>query len=104
MYHALPNHLFYRAARHEANPALVTLWNIIANLDPEPIVLMGKMMSAGAIIMQIAQSGTDPLPSVNHTPPPKKPLPHLSSPCLPFCNSCILIRLRTRVQQKFETL
>nr|XP_022331156.1 beta-lactamase domain-containing protein 2-like [Crassostrea virginica] len=63
MYHALPNHLFYRAARHEANPGLVTLWNIIANLDPEPIVLMGKMMSAGAIIMQIAQSGTDPLPS-----------------------------------------
>lgn len=79
MYHALPNHLFYRAARHEANPGLVTLWNIIANLDPEPIVLMGKMMSAGAIIMQIAQSGTDPLPSVNRPSPPP---PHTPSPSL----------------------
>lgn len=67
MYNGLPNHLFYRAARHEQNPLHVTLWNIIANLDPEPIVLMGNMMASGTVLMKMAYSGTDQLPSVKIT-------------------------------------
>ena len=64
MYNGLPNHLFYRAARHEQNPLHVTLWNIIANLDPEPIMLMGNMMASGTVLMKMAHSGTAQLPSV----------------------------------------
>nr|XP_022303590.1 beta-lactamase domain-containing protein 2-like [Crassostrea virginica] len=63
MYNGLPNHLFYRAARHEQNPLHVTLWNIIANLDPEPIMLMGNMMASGTVLMKMAHSGTAQLPS-----------------------------------------
>lgn len=69
MYNGLPNHLFYRAARHEQNPLHVTLWNIIANLDPEPIVLMGNMMASGTVLMKMAHSGTDQLPSVDKKNP-----------------------------------
>ena len=67
MYNGLPNHLFYRAARHEQNPLHVTLWNIIANLDPEPIMLMGNMMASGTVLMKMAHSGTDHLPWVKKT-------------------------------------
>ena len=67
MYNGLPNHLFYRAARDEQNPLHVNLWNIIAYLDPEPIMLMGNMMASGTVLMKMAYSGTDQLPSVKKT-------------------------------------
>lgn len=63
IYHGLPNHLFYRAARHETNPLYVTLWNVIANLDMEPITLLGSLALSGSLLTKIAYSGTDQLPS-----------------------------------------
>lgn len=66
MYHGLPNQLFYRAARHETNPLYVTLWNVIANLDMEPITLLGSLALSGSLLTKIAYSGTDQLPSVNN--------------------------------------
>lgn len=68
MYHGLPNQLFYRAARHETNPLYVTLWNVIANLDMEPITLLGSLALSGSLLTKIAYSGTDQLPSVNNFP------------------------------------
>lgn len=43
----------------------MTLWNVIANLDMEPITLLGRLALSGSLLTKIAYSGTDQLPSVN---------------------------------------
>ncbi|XP_061181633.1 beta-lactamase domain-containing protein 2-like [Saccostrea echinata] len=64
LYNGLPNHLFYRATRHEPNPLYVTLWNVITYMDLEPISLIATLaLSTNPLLTKMASSGTDQLPS-----------------------------------------